>query len=61
MKSTDPIKIAVLPGDGIGIEVTEATLPVFEVLDVPATLSYGDIGWEFWKKKEQQSPPEHGN
>lgn len=61
MKSTDPIKIAVLPGDGIGIEVTEATLPVFEVLDVPAILSYGDIGWEFWKKKEQQSPPGHGN
>ncbi|HAU0828051.1 TPA: isocitrate/isopropylmalate family dehydrogenase [Legionella pneumophila] len=56
MKSTDPIKIAVLPGDGIGIEVTEATLPVFEVLDVPAILSYGDIGWEFWKKEGTAIP-----
>ncbi|HAT8249155.1 TPA: isocitrate/isopropylmalate dehydrogenase family protein, partial [Legionella pneumophila] len=56
MKSTDPIKIAVLPGDGIGIEVTEATLPVFEVLDVPVILNYGDIGWEFWKKEGAAIP-----
>lgn len=61
MKPIDPIKIAVLAGDGIGVEVTEAALPVFGVFDVPVILNYGDIGWEFWKKKEQQYPPEHGN
>ena len=27
-------KVAVLPGDGIGIEVTEAVLPLFEALNL---------------------------
>ncbi len=39
------MKIAVLPGDGIGPEVTRAALRVLEVLALPGlTLSEGDVG-----------------
>lgn len=41
-------KIAVLPGDGIGQSVTEAVLPIFDALKVPAQLFKGDIGWQCW-------------
>jgi isocitrate/isopropylmalate dehydrogenase len=44
----DKLKIAVLPGDGIGREVTEAALPVFGALKLPVELCEGDIGWSFW-------------
>lgn len=44
-------KVAVLPGDGIGIEVTEAVLPLFEALNLPIDLSFGDIGWSCWQKE----------
>lgn len=40
--------IAVLPGDGIGQEVTDAVLPIFKALDLPMNLILGDIGWQFW-------------
>ncbi|MCR8826535.1 isocitrate/isopropylmalate dehydrogenase family protein [Pseudosulfitobacter koreensis] len=42
-------KILVLPGDGIGVEVCDAALPVFDLLDLPVDLAFGDIGWECWK------------
>lgn len=57
MNPVEPIKIAVLPGDGIGIDVTHATIPIFEALNIPVILSYGDIGWEFWKKEGTAIPP----
>jgi isocitrate dehydrogenase len=41
-------KIVVLPGDGIGQEVCDAALPVFDLLQLPISLSFGDIGWECW-------------
>ncbi len=44
-----PLKIAVLPGDGIGQDVTAAAIPIFQLLDIPVELTFGDIGWEFWK------------
>ncbi|MBL0386367.1 isocitrate/isopropylmalate dehydrogenase family protein [Tumebacillus sp. ITR2] len=50
------LRLAVLPGDGIGIEVTETTLPVFEKLGVPVDVQFGDIGWEFWKKEGNPVP-----
>jgi len=42
-------KLLMLPGDGIGREVCDAALPVFDLLDLPITLEYGDIGWECWR------------
>jgi len=50
--------ILVLPGDGIGPEVCEAALPVFDTLNLPITLFYGDIGWECWKKRGNPVPEE---
>ena len=41
-------KIAWLPGDGIGIEVCEATMICLNKLQLDAEYLYGDIGWEFW-------------
>jgi isocitrate/isopropylmalate dehydrogenase len=50
------LRIAVLPGDGIGLEVTESVLPVFEKLGVAADLVFGDLGWEFWKQEGNPVP-----
>lgn len=41
-------KIGWLPGDGVGIEVLEATRLVLDRLDFDAEYIHGDIGWEFW-------------
>lgn len=51
-------KILVLPGDGIGREVCDATLPVFEVLDLPIKLTFGDIGWSCWEQEGNTIPDE---
>lgn len=56
MKLNDAIKIAVLPGDGIGVEVMEAALPVFESLGIPVILNIGDIGWSFWTNEGTALP-----
>lgn len=50
------MKIAVLPGDGIGKDVTEASIPVFEKLGISVDLCYGDLGWEYWKKEGTPVP-----
>ncbi|MDP1602271.1 MAG: isocitrate/isopropylmalate family dehydrogenase [Legionella sp.] len=52
----DVLKIAVLPGDGIGIDVTLATLPVFQAFDIPVALTLGDIGWSCWKNEGTPIP-----
>jgi isocitrate dehydrogenase len=49
-------KIAVLPGDGVGYEVTEAALPVFEALNLPFEFAFGDIGWKFWCEEGNPVP-----
>lgn len=56
MKSKEGIKIAILPGDGIGSEVTYAALPIFEALHIPVELRFGDIGWSFWQKEGTPIP-----
>lgn len=50
------IKIAVLPGDGIGIEVTLAAIAIIELLHLPIKLTLGDIGWSYWKKEGNSIP-----
>lgn len=51
-----PKKICVLPGDGVGIEVTEAVVPLFEALELPVTLNFGKIGWECWRAEGNTVP-----
>lgn len=51
-----PLKIAVLPGDGIGIEVMEVALKVFQYLDIPHEFLFGEIGYECWKKEGNTVP-----
>jgi len=43
-------KITVLPGDGIGKEVTDAAMKVLDAVGFSelADYAWGDIGWEFW-------------
>ncbi len=49
-------KIAWLPGDGIGVEVLEATEIILEKLNFDGELIHGDIGWEFWCKEGDPLP-----
>ncbi|MHC8389663.1 isocitrate/isopropylmalate dehydrogenase family protein [Pseudomonas sp. MDT2-39-1] len=51
-------RICVLPGDGIGIEVMNAALPVLQALNLPFDLEFGDIGWECWKREGNTVPDE---
>jgi len=41
-------KIAWLPGDGVGVDVLDATRIVLDRLKLDAEYIHGDIGWEFW-------------
>ncbi len=50
-------KIAVLPGDGVGVDVVEAAMVVLKKLEVDAEYIYGDIGWEFWCQEGDPLPP----
>ena len=50
------LKITVLPGDGIGRDVTNAAIPIFDALNVPVELCWGDIGWEFWRSEGTPIP-----
>ena len=43
-------KIAVIPGDGIGKEVMEATINVLDALNLDFEYTYGDAGDEFLEK-----------
>jgi 3-isopropylmalate dehydrogenase len=49
-------RIAWLPGDGVGIDVTEAARIVLEAAKVPLEYVHGDIGWEFWCKEGDAFP-----
>jgi 3-isopropylmalate dehydrogenase len=49
--------IAWLPGDGIGIEVSEAARLVLDASGFQAEYIHGDIGWEFWCREGDALPP----
>lgn len=49
-------RIAILPGDGVGKDVIEATMPILKKLEVDAEYAYGDIGWEFWRREGNALP-----
>ena len=50
------LKLAVLPGDGIGQDITSAAIPVLEALNIPVELTFGDVGWDFWCKEGTPIP-----
>jgi isocitrate/isopropylmalate dehydrogenase len=41
-------RIAWLPGDGVGVDVMEATRIVLDRVKLEAEYIHGDIGWDFW-------------
>jgi isocitrate dehydrogenase (NAD+) len=49
-------KIAWLPGDGIGNDVSVATKIVLDRLGLDADYIHGDIGWEFWCREGEALP-----
>ena len=49
-------KIAWLPGDGIGVDVTDAAKIVLDRLGLDAEYVHGDIGWEFWCSEGEPLP-----
>jgi len=50
-------RIAWLPGDGIGPEVSDAARMVLDAAGFDATYLHGDIGWEFWRTEGDALPP----
>jgi len=49
-------KIAWLPGDGVGVDVMDATKIVLDRLKLDAEYIHGDIGWEFWCQEGDALP-----
>ena len=49
-------RIAWLPGDGVGVEVMEATKICLDALKFDAKYTHGDIGWEFWRTEGDALP-----
>jgi 3-isopropylmalate dehydrogenase len=49
-------RIAWLPGDGVGVEVMDATRLVLDAVGLDAEYRHGDIGWEFWRKEGEAFP-----
>jgi len=49
-------RIAWLPGDGVGVEVLDATKIVLEKLQLSAEYIHGDIGWDFWCREGEALP-----
>lgn len=57
-ETKDSYQIAVVPGDGIGREVMEATLKVLDTLDIDFKYVYGDAGDECLEKTGTALPEE---
>lgn len=57
-KTKDKYRIAVIPGDGIGKEVMEATILVLDALDIDFDYVYGEAGDECGEKKGTPLPGE---
>jgi isocitrate/isopropylmalate dehydrogenase len=49
-------KIGWMPGDGVGVDVMDATKIVLDKLGFDADYVHGDIGWEFWKTEADPLP-----
>jgi isocitrate/isopropylmalate dehydrogenase len=49
-------KIAVMPGDGVGVDVMEAAQLVLDKLALNADYTHADIGWKFWCEEGNPLP-----
>ncbi len=49
-------RIAWLPGDGVGVDVLDATKIVLDKLQLNAEYPIGDIGWEYWRTEGDAFP-----
>ena len=49
-------RIAVLPGDGVGVDVMDAAFVVLDKLAIDAEYIKGEVGWEFWKREGNALP-----
>ena len=49
-------KIAWLPGDGIGNELSLLAKNVLDILNISIEYVNADIGWEFWKNEGNPLP-----
>ncbi len=49
-------RIAWLPGDGVGLEVMDATRLVLDAVGLDAEYAHGDIGWELWCREGDAFP-----
>ena len=49
-------KIAWMPGDGVGVDVMDATRIVLDAMNFDAEYVHADIGWEFWCKEGNPLP-----
>ncbi|MBF0545534.1 MAG: isocitrate/isopropylmalate dehydrogenase family protein [Candidatus Riflebacteria bacterium] len=49
-------KVAWLPGDGVGVDVMNASRKILEAVHFDAEYVHGDIGWEFWCKEGNPLP-----
>ena len=50
-------RVAWLPGDGIGPEVSDAARLVLDAAGFEADYLHGDIGWDFWRAEGDALPP----
>lgn len=58
LKNKNKYKIAVIPGDGIGKEVMEATISVLDALDINFDYNYALAGDECYEEKGTPLPQE---
>ena len=58
LKTKNKYKIAVIPGDGIGKEVMEATISVLDALDINFDYNYALAGDEYYEEKGTPLPQE---
>ncbi len=49
-------RIALLPGDGIGVDVLDAAKLVLDRIRLDAQYVPGEIGWEFWRQEGDALP-----
>ena len=49
-------KIGWMPGDGVGVDVMDATKVVLDKLGFDAEYVHGDIGWEIWRTEADPLP-----
>ena len=50
------VKIALMPGDGIGNDVMDAAKIVLDKIALDAEYIQADIGWEFWRAEGEPLP-----